>query len=238
MNDNKPPSSVMNRLSPLLPLVLLLLHGFLYNGVGKVAAARQVDFGPMLEMPWDGWIPFVPLFVIPYTLVWFYPLGLTGYLVAARVEPRVFRSMAIALVALLVACYALWIAFPVKVGLRLDEGALAGQGWLHDLVLFNYQGASHWNACPSFHVAGPWFLYRAARLVAPRLPSFFFWLFVAIALSTVLIRIHYALDIVGGLLVSELAIRGVFHPLLRPRSLPASDSFPPPQTQLETHPPS
>ena len=49
--------------------------------------------------------------------------------------------------------------------------------------------------------------------MAPRLPVFFFWMFVAIALSTVLIRIHYALDIVGGLLLSELIIRAVFQPL-------------------------
>lgn len=209
----------MKRLAPLLPLLLLLLHGFLYNAVGRLAAARQINFGPAVELPIDAWIPFVPLFVIPYTLVWFYPIGLTGYLVAARVEPKAFQSTAVALVALLLGCYALWIAFPVKVGLRLDESALAGRGWLDQSVLFNYRGASHWNACPSFHVAGPWFLYRAARLMTPRLPAIFFWAFVAIALSTVLIRIHYALDIVGGLLISELVVRTVLGPLLKTRKL-------------------
>lgn len=204
----------MTRLDPLFPLLLLLLHGFLYNEVGEIAAARGVDFGPLVEMPIDAFIPFVPVFVIPYTLVWFFPLGLVAYLMLARVESRGFRPMFISLVVLLLGCYALWIAFPVQVGLRLPESSLGEYGWLGKLVLFNYEGASHWNACPSFHVAGPWFLYRAARLMAPRLPALFFYLFVAIALSTVLIRIHYALDIVGGLLISELVIRTVYQPLL------------------------
>ena len=204
----------MTRLDPLFPLLLLLLHGFLYNEVGEIAAARGVDFGPLVEMPIDAFIPFVPVFVIPYTLVWFFPLGLVAYLMLARVASRGFRPMFISLVVLLLGCYALWIAFPVQVGLRLPESSLGEYGWLGKLVLFNYEGASHWNACPSFHVAGPWFLYRAARLMAPRFPALFFYLFVAIALSTVLIRIHYALDIVGGLLISELVIRTVFQPLL------------------------
>jgi membrane-associated phospholipid phosphatase len=55
--------------------------------------------------------------------------------------------------------------------------------------------------------------------MAPRLPRFFFWIVVAIILSTVLIRIHYALDIVFGLLVSELVVRLVFQPIHHARTL-------------------
>ena len=208
----------MKRLEALLPLVFLILHGFLYNEIGELAAARQIDMGPVIETPLDAWIPFVPVFVLPYTFVWFFPVLVVGYLMVMRVEADKFRPMSVALLVLALGCYALWIAFPVQVGLRVEESSLAAHGWLGKLVLFNYQGASHWNACPSFHVAGPWLLYRAARLMEPRLPRFFFWAFVAIALSTVLIRIHYAVDIVCGLVISELVIRMVFKPLYEART--------------------
>jgi membrane-associated phospholipid phosphatase len=208
----------MKRFEPLLPLVFVILHGFLYNEIGELAAARQIDLGPVIEIPLDAWIPFVPVFVLPYIFAWFFPVGLIGYLMVTRIEANKFRPMSVAMLVLALGSYALWIAFPVQEGLRVDESSLAAHGRLGQLVLFIYQGSSQWNSFPSFHVAGPWLIYRAARLMAPRLPRFFFWAFVAIALSTVLIRIHYAVDIVGGLLISELVIRMVFKPLYEART--------------------
>ncbi len=214
----------MKRLEPLPVLFLLLAHGVLYNEIGELAAARGRNFAPLVELPIDSYIPFVPLFVLPYTGVWFLPLALVAYLVAGGTRPQAFRSMFAGLLVLMLSCYAMWIAFPVKVGLRLNEEVVAAHGWLGQLVVFNYRGASLWNACPSFHVAGPWFLYRAASLMAPRVPRVFLWTVVAIALSTVLIRIHYALDILFGLLVGELVVRFVFRPLHEARTL---EQFPP-----------
>ena len=82
-----------------------------------------------------------------------------------------------------------------------------------DLVLLNYQNATVWHACPSFHVVAPWLFYRAAQLYgAPWLRSLLV-LFIAIACSTVMIRIHYLADIAAGLLVGEAAFRFVLRPL-------------------------
>lgn len=211
----------MRALEPWLPLVLLLLHGFLYNEIGELAANRGVDFGPVVETPLDAWIPFVPAFVIPYTLVWLFPVVLTAYLVRKRVDPQAFRAVFMAVIALLVLCYTLWVLFPVKVGLRLDDGVIGSDGWLGALVRLNYEGASHWNACPSFHVAGPWLLYRCARALRPQLPMLFLGLVLAIMLSTVFIRIHYALDIAFGVLASELVFRQVFRRLHQSKALEA-----------------
>ena len=211
----------MKSLEPLLPLGLLLLHGTLYNEIGEIAAARGVNYGPFVETPFDSMIPFVSVFVIPYSLVWLFPVLLIGYLMVAKVDPRAFRSLFIAVLVLIVGCYLLWILFPVMVSHRMDEGSVAEHGWLGTLVLLNYHGASYWNACPSFHVAGPWLLYRAARALAPQMPKAIFLVVVAISLSTVLIRIHYVLDIVFAILVSELVFRLVFKRLHETKALDA-----------------
>lgn len=206
----------VKRLEWIVPLLLLFAHGCLYNHLGDLAARRGVNFGPWLELPADARVPFLPVFVLPYLFVWFFPLVLLGYLAwHRRFDPLPCRRISVAMLVLMLACYALWIAFPVRVDLRLDGAALAEAGVLGDLVRFNYERASQWNACPSFHVAGPWFLYRAVGLYVPRVPRTFLFIVLAIAASTVLIRIHYLLDIASGLLVSELVLRGVLQRLER-----------------------
>jgi hypothetical protein len=147
----------------------------------------------------------VPLFVLPYLFVWVFPILLIGYVaLKLRFDPAPCLRIAIGLVALMLSCYVLWILFPVRCDLRLDEAVLARHGFLGNLVRLNYEAASQWNACPSFHVAGPWFLYRAVRNAVPKMPRLFLFIVVAIAASTVLIRIHFLADIAVGVLIGEL----------------------------------
>ncbi|NNM29029.1 MAG: hypothetical protein HKO57_05870 [Akkermansiaceae bacterium] len=203
----------MKLLQILLPLVILFVHGLVYNGIGEIAAARGVDYGPLLKIPLDAHIPLVPVFVLAYLLVWFFPLALIAVVAWERgLDPAPFRRLSVELLALMLTCYALWIVFPVSVDLRVEDSALERHGWLGELVGFNYGRASLWNACPSFHVAGPWLLCRALP-PSHRAWRVIFWAAVAaIMASTVLIRIHYLLDIVFGVAVAE-----VVHHLVRRR---------------------
>ncbi|MGL5741666.1 MAG: phosphatase PAP2 family protein [Legionella sp.] len=61
-----------------------------------------------------------------------------------------------------------------------------------------------WNASPSFHISISWYIFRIMQIYSCSRLLVFLILFYAIALSTVLIRIHYVVDIVFGMLVSEL----------------------------------
>jgi hypothetical protein len=197
--------NTMKFLGVLSPLLLLLVHGFLYNEIGAIAASRGVNYGPQVEIPLDAQVPFVPLFVLAYLFVWVFPVLLIGYVVLKRgFDPAPCLRIAVPVFVLMLSCYVLWILFPVHVDLRLDESVIARHGFLGDLVRLNYKGASQWNACPSFHVACPWFLFRAVRDTVREMPRVFLLIVVAIAASTVLIRIHFLLDIVFGILVGEL----------------------------------
>ena len=189
----------------LVPLLVLFVHGCPYNLVGTVAAARGIDYGPLVAGPLDSMVPLVPVFVLPYLFVWVFPLLLVGCAVFERgSDPALFLRLSLSLLALMVVNYVLWIAFPVSVNLRVDVAVLANHGWLGQLVGFNYERATPWNSCPSFHVAAPWFLCRALPPIG-RLPRWFFWsATAAIIASTVLIRIHYLIDIPCGIVVAEL----------------------------------
>ncbi len=195
----------------LSPLAVLLVHGLLYNPVGQVVALRGMDFSPFIKTPLDALVPYVPIFVLPYLFIWFYPIVLMGWLyrnLGVR-DPAPYQHLSVTLLALMGICYVIWIVFPVRVDLRMDEAVLRQGGFLDKWVLRNYVVASLWNACPSFHVASPWFLYRVLRHHVPGCHPIFLCLALSIMASTVFIRIHYLADIVGGILVSELVFRFV-----------------------------
>jgi len=202
-----PPGRFWERLELVLPLLLVVLHGPLYNQIGNLAASRGLDFGPVVVTGLDEQVPFLPLMVFPYMIAWLFPALLMVALVRSGLDRLAVRKIVAAIVVLEVVCYLLWVAFPVKCSLRLDETALAEHGWPGWLVLENYKLATVWNACPSFHIAGSWLFLRAAQLYRVRFLSLFFVLYLLIAISTVTIRIHYLADILVGLLVSEAVFR-------------------------------
>ena len=47
----------MKVLQIVLPMLLLFVHGVLYNTIGEIAAARGVDYLPWIEIPLDARIP-------------------------------------------------------------------------------------------------------------------------------------------------------------------------------------
>jgi hypothetical protein len=206
-------SAAWRRLEFFLPVVLLFLHGMYYNTIGDITALRGVDFGPLLVTPLDHLIPFSVFFIIPYTAIWILPIYMLVRLKRQdNFSETNMRRITLAFLALIIACYTLWIAFPVKMSLRLDHGTLADYGMLGKLTLITYQNATAWNACPSFHVAVPWLICRILKQYTGKLPAAVGWLTVAIFMATVGIRIHYLFDIVGGVMISEAVYRAVLRP--------------------------
>ena len=204
------------KLEIALLLCFVIVHGVIYNAVGKVAASRGLDFGEQVTIGLDLRVPEIPLMVIPYMLAWLYPVMLlVGLLRAGTPGVIAIRRILASFVVLELLCYSIWILFPVRVSLRMDEVVLASHGWLGDVVSKNYELTSPWNACPSFHVAGPWLFFRAVQLYRIPFQRSLLVLFADIALSTVTIRIHYLVDIVVGLVVAELAFQLILLPLER-----------------------
>lgn len=217
--------SVKRLFEALSPLLVLFVHGLLYNPLGTLAGQRGMDFSPFLKTPLDALVPYLPIFVIPYLFIWFFPIVLTGFLFwkLGIHDSSPYLRLALALLVLMGSCYVIWLLLPVQVDLRLPETALRQSGWLGELTLLNYSVATQWNACPSFHVACPWFLYRALQQHLPGRHPIFLALALSIIFSTVFIRIHYLADIVCGIVISELIFRCVLQRLEQMRLFQAND---------------
>lgn len=166
--------------------------------IGYFHTLRQPAY-PVTVMPLtavDAWVPFLPWMLVPYLSLWVY-VGIAPGLL------RSFRPLAV---------YGLWSGALCLAGLALFHfwptqiPPLAVQTTAPGFALLQGIDAAG-NACPSMHVAisvftGLW-IERTLRFIGA--PGWLrainvLWL-LAICLSTVAVRQHVALDVLGGVLL-------------------------------------
>lgn len=150
------------------------------------------------QSPLDASIPLVPHFVIPYLLL---PVVLIFALIVLWPTP-LRDSYLISLVLVQWSAVVFWFLLPTGV-VRPD---IVGTDWFSNLIRFVYAHDGAVNAFPSSHVylalVSGYFLILAFPAWIP-LTSI---VTIAIVFSTVLIKQHYALDIVGGVAWTATAI--------------------------------
>lgn len=162
------------------------------------------------QLPIDGAIPFCSWFVIPYA-TWFLMLIGTGLAALFR-DSGAFRRYMYFLGLNFLSGIVLWIFFPNGQDLRpvQPDGALA------PLVAFLYQIDTNTNVFPSLHVSGAigaaiaaWDVFRAANR---RLCWFATLLAVLITASTLFIKQHSVLDVIGAFAFSAVSAWIVYRP--------------------------
>ena len=132
-----------------------------YNPVGELARQWRSE-GPSVferidaEFDWmTAKIPYVPSFVVPYVLVYAMP----ALYLAAHVDKHGLGKIAAARrfffhqMALIVAAFALYLAFPTETDLIPAERAAPSTAMSKVCVDFVHKGISQYVACPSMHVA-------------------------------------------------------------------------------------
>ena len=99
--------TILRLLQVLSPLAVLLVHGMLYNPIGDLVALRGTDFSPFIKTPLDALAPYVPVFVLPYLFIWFFPVVLMGclYRNSGMRNPTPYLRLSLALLALIGICY-------------------------------------------------------------------------------------------------------------------------------------
>ena len=147
--------------------------------------------------PLDDWIPFVPSFVWFYIL--WYPLmiGMTLWLLVR--DKRAFVRYGWTVILGLTASIAIFFLFPS--GQELRPAQAPGSDPAAVLVRAIYAVDTNTNVFPSMHVVGTLAAVRAAwdtRSLSGRARWAIAVLGVLINLSTVFIKQHSALDILGG----------------------------------------
>ena len=173
-------------------LVLYQLHSFVYNYVGTHAFANNFN----LMTAFDYLFPFVPWMVYPYMSLY---LGI--FLAAIFLKKRHFMNFMGMLVFTELLTYPVFYFFPAVYPVPhfiVDNFTTRFLHWC-------FQADVHNNTFPSLHVSlamGTALIInkvnRKAGLVA------LIWA-VVVAFSTVLVGKHFFIDVLGGMLVAQLA---------------------------------
>ncbi|MBY0539097.1 phosphatase PAP2 family protein [Patescibacteria group bacterium] len=141
--------------------------------------------------PFDKYIPFIPALSVPYLLL--FPCIAFAGIVLFNTEYAVsyYASMALAMCSAAV----VWFFFPSK----MARPRVEGKNMFEKIVAKIYNGDSHANAFPSSHVFTSLITSYYLALVFPvfGIPIWFFG--VTIAVSTVLIKQHFAVDVLAGI---------------------------------------
>ena len=165
----------------------------LYYLTGWIGEMRGPAFDPAL--PVDAQWPFVPEAVFVYLLAYVIILALF----AVRRSPAFLNHAYLSFIVMNLAAFVLFALFPTmgpgRAELPPDASAM---------LSFMFQLDARWNAFPSLHVANP----TLVALLALRergtdaLSIGLLLIALAIAASTLLVRQHYLLDVLGGMVLA------------------------------------
>lgn len=154
----------------------------------------------------DDYIPFLPIFIIPYVLAYI-QWGL-GYVMIGRDSKRLCYKYCFGDVFAKVICFVIFVMYPSNI-LRPE---IVGSGVLEQLTTFIYAMDEPNNLFPSIHCLESYICYRAACEMN-RENSWHKWYKLAMGImsilvfaSTVLIKQHVFVDIIGGIVVAEIGI--------------------------------
>lgn len=194
--------------------LLIPLYAFLYTAVGHLAENRGLDYGRLLTLNLDHSVPFIPLLVIPYVLTFFYLYFAVFYLNSSIFFLRrtVWSILALALMLNL-----FYFLIPTYYPMRIDVGSLSSNSVLNKIMLYTYSWETSWNSFPSSHIAFPWLILRICMLEMPgsRLLISLKVFFVLVMLSVITIKVHFLLDILGGVIAAEFIYQFVYKILAR-----------------------
>lgn len=173
-------------------LALLLLHGFLYAVIGYVVAHFYHLEARTPDIEIDARIDYIPRFIWIYD-IYVIPIFLT-FLFIVRDPPTYWRMYVTFLANLLISC-AIYFLLPTTIEERPYP---IGQSLTDALTRFTFSSDYPYNCFPSLHVS----LITLASIftLEKNRPLGALW-FVAAAIisaSTLVVKQHYFMDVVGG----------------------------------------
>ncbi len=186
--------------------VLLLLYFPLYLAAFRYLENITPEHLHIISSPLDQYIPFLPVFIIPY-LFWFVYIALPG-MYFLFCEREVFcRLMYFGMIGMTVF---LLISYVYPNGLAIRPEHLIGESVFIKLTRYVYSVDTSTNVLPSIHVFNSIGIYLAVKdsdnlrkKKGIRYASL--TITVLIILSTMFVKQHSVVDVIAGLLLSCVA---------------------------------
>lgn len=182
-----------------LDLIWFLLIPLL--NINYIIIDRLEVTGANIAIGLDYLIPFVPEFVVPYVYWYIYvALGLVFILLQSRNR---YMKTFLTLISGMCVCYVIFFIFPTEI----TRPQVSNEGIFNWIVQVVYKKDRPFNCFPSLHVLGTYIIMRYTKLSYSKV-WFYYTQIVGslIILSTVFIKQHFVLDIIGAIILSELLI--------------------------------
>ena len=176
---------------------LSLLFMGVYGGCNWITAQRH-DVGTWFYA-WERFIPFVPLFIVPYMSIDLLFVA-APFVCWSREELRTFARRVVFVILVAGACFLL---FPLKLGIARPQTT----GWLGALFGFLHGFDQPYNLFPSLHIALRTILAETyARHSRGWLRAASNIWFSLIGFSTLLTYQHHFVDVVGGFVLGLVSL--------------------------------
>jgi len=150
--------------------------------------------------------PFLDEFFHFFYFIYYLAIPHTGVLLF-RKDVRLFESFVFQLSSLFYLCFAIFIFLPVEGPIALRHEYDHPEGLFRTLVdLIYVKGENPGAAFPSSHVAATFLVAWWGSTHFKRLKIFYWLTCLFLSISTVYCMFHYAVDVMGGLLLGLFAI--------------------------------
>lgn len=199
----------------------LVLYGLLYYQTGLINRVVVPQFLDGFFMNLDVWIfgefpafflrgkhgnafldEFFHFFYFSYYLI----IPLTGILLF-RKDVKLFESFVFQLSALFYLCFVIYILLPVEGPIALRNEYYHQGGLFQTMVDFIYTGGENPGAAfPSSHVAATFLVAWWGSTHFERMKISYWLTCLFLSIATVYCMFHYAVDVIGGLLLGVLAV--------------------------------
>jgi membrane-associated phospholipid phosphatase len=213
-----PVPALLSTLSLWYPL---LLYGFFYYQTGLINTVVIPEFMDSFFLNLDAHIfgkfprfflsgthgnafldEFFHFFYFSYYLI----IPLTCILLY-RKDVKLFESFIFQLSSLFYVCYVIYIFLPVEGPIPLRNEYYLQHGLFRSIVDFIWaKGEKPGSAFPSSHVAVTFLIAWWGSKYFRRLRIFYWLTFLFLSIATVYCMFHYAVDVIGGLLLGVLAV--------------------------------
>jgi len=169
-----------------------------YNTIGFFSS--KLGTPTILMTSFDKAIPFIPEFIFLYSLAYLVPVVSFVLLLIIR-KPSVHEiaRVVLGLVTLVVSHFIIYLIFPTS-GDILRVSIFSTDSFVLNMLAFQYSITTTFNAFPSLHVASQLYILLYFRDYWKKAVKYLLPVFIGIAISTVFVKIHFIVDIFGGLI--------------------------------------
>lgn len=178
---------------------IVVLQSISYGGT-KFLSANWRHYMPSSVI--DDYIPFIPAFILPYVLC--YAHWVINFIMSAQTGEQRFTRFSRAVMLSQIMCGIIFLLFPTTI-VRPDVSLYNGvTGFLLKLI---FGLDTPVNLFPSMHCLLSWFSWIAVRDCdnIPLWYQIFSFVFaIVVCISTVAIKQHFFIDIIGGVTLAEL----------------------------------